>query len=359
VDTRDTPVSVSRDLAYFSPNGDGSQDTLAITPVVPLTEGIKSWSVTVLDSRRASVRVFQGSEEAPAVVTFDGLDDGGRVIDEGNYTAELSVLYTNGNNPEAMTEGFEVDLTPPSVALRTNPRIISPNEDGRQDRLAIYQETSVEETWSGAVADSEGNVVRSISWRGTPDPAIEWDGLDNSGTLVANGTYVYTLSSMDKAGNYAESASEPVVVDLRETPVALSVEGAAFSPNSDSVKDSIRLIPDIADTSGIRRLTVTMYDSSQAAVRTLTTSEVPEFFTWDGRNNSGRVVTDGSYSAEFVAEYNNGNAPAAKAGPVIVDTRFPNLRVSAENLFFSPDGDGNGDTLTITQVGNLYLGWGR
>ena len=350
VDTRDTPVSVSRDLAYFSPNGDGSQDTLEITPVVPLTDGIKSWSLTVSGQNGRPARVFSGADNPPGATTFDGEGDSGSVLAEGSYTAELSVLYTNGNNPVAKTESFDVDLTPPSVALRTNPRIISPNEDGRQDRLEIFQETSIEEIWNATVTDSDGNVVRSVSWRGTPDPAVDWDGLDDSGNLVPNGYYEYVLSSVDRAGNYSEAVSEPIKMDLRDTPVALSVEGGAFSPNSDSQKDKIAVIPDITDQSGIRQVNVILYDASDTAVRSLSAEEALESFSWDGRNDAGRIAADGTYLAEIVVEYDNGNAPAAKAGPVIVDTRFPSVKVSAENLFFSPDGDGSGDELPVRQL---------
>ncbi|MBN1685172.1 MAG: OmpA family protein [Spirochaetales bacterium] len=350
VDTRDTPISISRDLAFFSPNGDRSQDSLEITPVIPVTEGIKSWSITISNSSGVGVRVYSGAGDTPGNITFDGLDDSGAVLREGAYRAELSVLYTNGNNPVAKTEEFGVDLTPPSVALRTNPRIISPNEDGRQDRLFIYQETSAEEVWNGRITDEQGNLVRSVTWRGTAEQAIEWDGLDQLGELVPNGTYIYSLSSRDTAGNYARAESDPVRVDLRETPVGLSIEGDAFSPNADSRKDTISLIPDITDTSGVDTLTVTFYDSSDTVIRKLSSTEIPEKFSWDGKNDAGRKVPDGSYSAELVVEYENGNAPKVKAGPIIVDTRLPSLKVAVANLYFSPDGDGSGDTLQVSQT---------
>ena len=350
VDTRDTPVSVSRNLAFFSPNGDGSQDTLEITPVVPLTEGIKSWTLSIAGQNGRTVRTFSGEGGAPGLTTYDGKGNNGAVLSEGLYTAELSVLYTNGNNPVAKTESFEVDLTPPSVSLRTTPRIISPNGDGRQDRLEIYQETSMEETWNGRVTDSDGKIIRSVSWRGATEQAVDWDGLDDSGLLVPNGSYVYTLSSTDRAGNYSEAKSDPIQMDLRDTPVALSIEGTAFSPNSDSQKDSITVDPVITDTTGIKRIDITFYDSSDAAVRVLSSTEASESFSWDGRNNSGRNVPDGSYSAKVIVEYDNGNAPSANAGPIVVDTRFPSVKVTANNLFFSPDGDGSGDVLPVNQI---------
>jgi flagellar hook assembly protein FlgD/outer membrane protein OmpA-like peptidoglycan-associated protein len=350
VDTRDTPVSVSRDLAYFSPNNDGSQDTLEIIPVVPLTEGIKSWTLTISGTNGRPARVYSGVDSAPEATAFDGMNDSGTVLAEGSYNAELSVLYTNGNNPVAKTESFAVDLTPPSVALRTNPRIISPNGDGRQDRLEIFQEASNEEIWNATVTDLEGNLVRNVSWRGTPDQAVNWDGLDDLGTLVPNGNYVYTLSARDRGGNYSEAVSESIKMDLRDTPVALSIEGAAFSPNSDSKKDSIAVIPNITDQSGIKQLTVTFYDSTDTAVRTLSSQKATENLTWDGRTDSGRVAPDGSYLAKLIIAYDNGNAPEAKAGPVIIDTRYPSLKISADNPYFSPDGDGNGDALPIKQI---------
>ncbi len=350
VDTRDTPVSISRDLAYFSPNGDGSQDTLEITSVVPITEGIKNWRLTLSGANGRPVRVYSGAGDVPEVTIFDGRNDAGAVLPEGAYAAELSVLYTNGNNPVAKTEDFSVDLTPPSVTLRTSPRIISPNGDGRQDRFDAFQETSTEDTWSAVVTDAEGKVVRSFSWRGKADAAVEWDGRDQAGTLVPNGVYMYTLSSLDRAGNYAEAESEPFRMDLRDTPVALSVEGAAFSPNSDSQKDRIAVIPNISDKNGIKQLTVVFLDSAEATIRTITEKATLEKIFWDGINDAGKKAPDGTYSAKIIVAYENGNAPEAMAGPIIIDTRFPSVKVSVSNLYFSPDGDGSGDALSINQI---------
>jgi len=349
VDTRDTPVSVSRDLAYFSPNGDGSQDTLSFSAVVPVTEGIKSWSLTILNAGGTAVRSFSGNADASTTLVFDGKSDSGRVLTEGPYQAELSILYTNGNNPKAKTETFEVDLTPPTMALRTSPRVISPNGDGRQDKLLIYQEASAEEVWNGKITDAKGDLVRSVTWRGTPETAIEWDGYDQSGEVARNGMYTYTLSCRDRAGNYAEAKSELVQVDLRDTPVSLSIEGSAFSPNADSVKDTIALVPEISDKTGIDTVSVKLLDSAESAVRVLTAGEAPEAFFWDGKNNAGRKVSDGTYSAEMTVKYKNGNEPTAKAGPIVVDTRFPSLKVSVDNLYFSPDNDGARDTLPVNQ----------
>ena len=61
VDTRDTPVSIARDVGSFSPNSDGSVDTVRFEFTVPVTEGISEWRLDILDSsdtvrRTATIR---------------------------------------------------------------------------------------------------------------------------------------------------------------------------------------------------------------------------------------------------------------------------------------------------------------
>ena len=349
IDTRDTPISVTRDLGYFSPNGDNSLDTLTFTPAIPVQEGIKSWQLDILKSKSQVVRTITGEDAVPQSITFDGKSESGATLSDGTYSASLAVLYTNGNNPSTDAPEFVVDLTPPNMSLRINPAIISPNGDGNQDTLEIYQEATEEDQWQGMLINSSNETVRTVTWRGIPEESVSWDGKDTSGALVANDRYRYVLQTTDRAGNFARVESQTFAIDVRETPVALTVQGSSFSPNVDGNKDTISVVPDVVDSNGLSALIVNFSDTDDKLIRSYRLSNIPDVVSWDGKDNNGRAAPDGTYSASIELEYANGNRPSAKAGPIVLDTAFPALDISVDNPFFSPDNDGNRDILLISQ----------
>ena len=351
VDTRDTPISLTREPGNFSPNSDGVLDTISFSPEIPVTEGIKEWQLDVLSQDSVTVRVYTGSAEPPDQIVFDGKDDQGATLPEGSYSGSISVLYTNGNNPDASAPEFVLDLTPPSVSLQRDLPVFSPNGDGNKDALTIYQLGSLEDMWTGVIADADGNAARSYTWRGAPEEKIVWDGRDESGDVAANGSYIYTLSVRDRAGNYSEAATRPFIVDVRETPIEIAVDGSAFSPNRDGSIDTIALRPGVTDPEGIAAMRIRVLDRDGQAIRSFAFDEAVDTVTWDGFGETARAVPDGEYSVELTVVYENGNTPTAKAGPIIVDTVFPSVEVSVANPFFSPDGDGKRDYLPINQTG--------
>ena len=351
VDTRDTPVSLGRDVAYFSPNGDDSIDSLTFLPDVPVQEGLKEWVITISDSKGTPVREYKGQNAVPEEVVFDGRNSSRRVLQEGAYRGHLSVLYTNGNNPTAYSPDFTIDLTAPTVSVKVFPLIFSPNGDGKKDEIQIYQETSEEDSWTGVIADSSGKTVRSFTWRGRSDSQLIWNGRDGKNEMVLDGSYTYTLSTYDKAGNYAAAKSVAFNLDTRVTPVKLAIDGTYFSPNADGNKDTITILPEIEDPIGLEQMTVKILDRADIVVRTFTGNRPLESIVWDGKTDSARTATDGEYSADIELIYTNGNNPKGRTGPIIIDTRFPKAAISVGNLFFSPDEDGRQDTIAIRQTG--------
>jgi flagellar hook assembly protein FlgD len=133
IDTEPTPIQVNIDRQAFSPDDDGEADRLTLTPEVPVTEGLQEWEMTVRNSGDEVVRTFSGGGSIPDELEFDGADNAGRTLPEGRYTARLSVLYRNGNNPSQVSPEFVLDVTPPTASIRAQHDVFSPNGDGNKD----------------------------------------------------------------------------------------------------------------------------------------------------------------------------------------------------------------------------------
>jgi len=358
INTEATPISLIINTSSFSPNGDGKGDTILLTPLIPITAGIESWELTVLDAQGRTMRRFTGTRNAPLPVEFDGRMEGGTILPEGAYTAKLRVLYRNGNKPEAVSPPFTVDLTPPAGRIRANLSVFSPNGDGSKDEIEFFLDTSPEEQWSGFIRDSEGRTVKAYRWMGKPPERISWNGVNDSGTLSRDGKYTFQLESEDRAGNRGVSNRIEFAINTEETPVILSADLLAFSPNGDGVKDVVRLKPTVLVNEGIEQYSLTIRDSKGTSLRTFRgRGRVDTEYLWDGLDERGNRVPDGEYSAELVVLYENGNREVSRISSIVVDTVPPTVTLSTPYTLFSPDGDGQKDTLPIVQDSSVESQW--
>jgi flagellar hook assembly protein FlgD/outer membrane protein OmpA-like peptidoglycan-associated protein len=358
INTEATPISLKIDTSTFSPNGDGIKDTLTFTPLIPVTAGIESWELVVQDREGKPMRRYTGLRNAPLPIEFDGRMEGGTILPEGEYTARLQVVYRNGNKPEAVSPSFTVDITPPSARIRSNLSVFSPNGDGNKDEIEFYMETTQEEQWFGYIRNAKGIEVKTYQWLVKAPEKITWNGVNESGTLSPDGLYTFQLESIDRAGNRGASNRVEFTINTEATPVILSADLTIFSPNGDGVKDVVRLIPLVAVNEGIERYELSIHRADGTRVRTYQgRGRVDSEYLWDGRDGNGNRVPDGNYSAELIVLYLNGNRETSRIESIQIDTVSPWVEVSAPYVLFSPDGDGQKDTLSIVQSSSVESQW--
>jgi len=351
IDTRPTPVQLSIDLSYFSPNGDGVKDVVSFNLQVPVTTGIETWKLSVADDKGAVRRTFAGTISIPAAVPWDGKDDSGALLPEGSYVGTLAVQYVNGRKPSASSPSVTIDITPPRAAAKAEYDVFSPNGDGNKDTVTIFQDTSEELFWTGTIKGSAGKDVKTMVWRGRADDKWVWDGKSDDGSLLPDGIYVYTMSSTDRAGNTGSSAPISIRIDTEDTPVRVSADPVYFSPNGDGVKDKVRIIPSLKVAAGVDSWIFRVLDAKGSVVRTFTgRSKAPDETTWDGIDDGGKRLPDGQYTAALSVTYVNGNTSKAESNAFFIDTRSPQIDVSADALLFSPTPDSTLSAVTIKQT---------
>ena len=349
--------------AFFSPNGDGVKDTQIFIPSIPVREGIVNWELQIKDLSGAVRRTISGTSSVPARLEYDGRDEAGRVLPEASYTASLSVRYRNGFTSTAASPGFTLDITPPRAQIRIEdrdqeagkPAAFSPT--GVKNRLVIVQEGSDEISWTGEVRSSgtaSGVPVRTFRYNRTPQARQEWDGINNSGALAADGLYTYELFATDPAGNSGRSNIVVFEIDTRDTPISVSTDLRAFSPNADGVRDSINMIPQIQERDGVTGWKIDIQNAGAGGSAPVRSFEgrgaVPASVNWNGRTTAGTVAPDGSYTAKLDVEYRAGNRPSAVSTAFVLDTVPPQAEVSAPYTLFAPNGNGNRDTLPIRAI---------
>ncbi len=347
VESDKAEVELVAESRIFSPNlNDGK---LRLIPRLEKRERVVSWELAVSDlGGGAAVRTFTGIPPVPAAVAWDGLDDFGAPVRDGEYRAVISVLFDGGARGRSSPVPFALDGTPPRAGVRIAADLFSPNGDGRLDTIRISQDGGRESEWLGTIMDEAGNEVRTYVWKGSPAGFLEWDGRNDDKALVPDGRYRYRLSASDEAGNAGFTESPFFMLDSRRPALYIAADKSAFSPNGDGYADSIavRVVPSFLD--GLESASLLIKDASGKTVRALSRTKIlAGEIGWDGRDDGGRPAASGSYRAVAELGYLKGDVVASESAFFVLDADPPRISASFSSLPFSPDGDGENDELSI------------
>ena len=369
VSTRAGAVQAIPARAAFSPNGDGRADTLPVDIVLSEPEGIVGYSLTIspADAPDDVLREYAGAEPVPSSVTIDGKDSRGRTLPDGVYGVLLSVTYENGNRAESQPAEVTIDTFPPrgSVTANTGPEETEPGAvlafgGTRKQYLDIRVSLSVDPGWVAVASIGETTVSVPLTELGitTPDFTVRWDGVGLDGKPVPDGLAALHFQNVDAAGNPGQTNELRVIKDTRSASVSLDIRGTYLSPDGDGVMDSIRIDTGYTVAELIDQFLLSVEDSRGRIIRTEYKRTPFDTFEWLGRTNGNTVVPDGEYYVNLQVIYHNGNAPVTRAGPILVDATNPAiLELSAPYRLFSPDGDGERDTVTISQRSSVEDRW--
>jgi outer membrane protein OmpA-like peptidoglycan-associated protein/flagellar hook assembly protein FlgD len=349
INTEETPVLFTAGLTAFSPNGDRVNDAISLIPQLKITSGIDSWTIAIKDQAGKTIRTQSGKKTAPRTMDWDGTTDARTQAPDGTYMAVLQVLYVNGNNPVAKTAAFVIDTKAPAITLSAVYTLFSPDGDGLKDTLPVTQTSSDEELWEAKVADASGRIVRNFFWKGKA-ANINWDGKDDNGNVLPNGLYAYLITCADQAGNRAQGELKGIEIDVTPTPVFLTLDKPAFSPDNNGILDDVTFDIYAENRRRISGWTIEIAHDKQGVQKTFKGgADLPEKITWDGLADNKSRAPEGTYTGTLTVEYAKGNKPTEKTKPLILDVSPPATDFRLTPLPFSPDNDGVEDELVMTQ----------
>ena len=350
VDTSRPAASLAIEYTHYSPNGDGIRDELPLSAAAEKAGLAEAWKIELVDARDAVRRTFSGLMAPPERTVFGSEDDAKGRLSEGTYRARLSLSYRNGYLSVAESPAIELDLTPPRAVASAVFPVFSPNGDGNLDEMVIAQTAGEEPEWKGEIARN-GVPVRGFSFTGTPPAQAVWDGRDDSGKLSPDGEYSYRISATDRAGNSGASAPVAFSLSTADTPVLLTSDLRAFSPNGDGAKDLIALAPQVKVAEGIVSWKIEVLDLAQNPVRSFEGGDtLPASVVWNGKDAKNAVAKEGMYTARAEIRYAMGNRPVAQSAPFALDVTAPAIELSARETAFSPNGDKQKDTLAFARA---------
>ncbi|MCK4515464.1 MAG: hypothetical protein KAU31_09415, partial [Spirochaetaceae bacterium] len=164
--TGDIPVELDEsETIYISPaNSDGVQDSVSYPLSVDLLErtSLTQYAMTVTDIHGAAVRTVRidysadgllarirgAAAHPPEVVVWDGRNDDGDFVPDGEYRVIVQVWDNRDNTGSGAEQRVVVDNTPPVVAVSAPSLLFTPNGDDQLEELAVHQrQSSVEDRW--------------------------------------------------------------------------------------------------------------------------------------------------------------------------------------------------------------------
>jgi flagellar hook assembly protein FlgD len=287
----------------ISPNGDGTLDTTKLSALFSETV---DWTLTIRASDGTEVGNASGRHAEPSV-DWDALVDGAAVPD-GTYTYTFRGQdpWLNADPPVAKSGTVKVDTTPPTLSGVPTPSDplpwFSPNGDGSRDTYALKATTSQSGKIEVRVRNADGDVVRRFSTDVSAGAfSIPWDGKDNDGAVVADGTYDVGLIPVDTLGNRgtAETIRVRSIALLR----AVKTSKTVFYPQDRDALGTTTVLSfsinrPASVTWTIRNAKGDVVDTryADAALEAGTQS-----LTYDGRTVDGVLLPKGKYTSHVTA----------------------------------------------------------
>jgi flagellar hook assembly protein FlgD len=186
--------------------------------------------------------------------------------------------------------------------------VFTPNGDGLSDTLTINHTLSEQAYLAYSITKADDSVVRTFTtWTAQGPGSDSWDGKNNKGHVVPDGTYTITVTPKDAAGNVGDPVSADV--KLLTAMRAPAVSPSLFNPSDGDAlaqTEQQSLTLDQAAT-----LSWVVEDADGNVVRTVMDSEAHDpgayNWTWDGKDDSGDYVPFGIYSMVVTARTDAGS----------------------------------------------------
>ncbi len=369
-------ASAEKETIYISPNNDGIQDFLEVPIQIKDKRYVTEWAFVIENEAGEIVRTIGNKEKRDSRITFfgffkslftpksgvdipktvlwNGVMDSGEIAPDGLYRYYMTAGDDNGNKAQTKKLTVVVDNTPPEITISQPDAEGKIFGEGSKVTFNVKQGGSSEDKWTGVFSDAKGNAVLTKTWTESEPLPFEWNGTDDSGAILPDGVYSYKISATDRAGNKSEPASISNIIYSSEKPVtAISLSDGKYFNKEISLNVKIP-VPDAKSPNKLSSWSVEISSEDGKIVRSYSGEGNPpdgEKIVWNGTDNDGKPLAEGTYFAKATAKYTNGFVTEPAQSPAFtLDRTAPVAKLSSTIQTFSPDGDGNLDSLEISQA---------
>jgi hypothetical protein len=148
----------------------------------------------------------------------------------------------------------------------------------------VPQSGSSEKDWKGEIKDNTGSVYKTFEWTDGKPEEMVWDGTNDEGEVLPDGVYEYAISTTDNAGNSVKQSVANILINTAQPELALTIDRAYFSPETDSEFNSLEIGFQISTIKGLADWKLDIVDESGRVFRTWNRSNSGDLLSGKGQN---------------------------------------------------------------------------
>ncbi len=338
-------VTIQADVLAISPKNKDANREVTFATTVGTKKGIVDFTLEILKGQQV-VYTFKTNTYVEKIV-WDGKDNKGNILSDGDYSYRLKVKYDFGDEPVSAIKPISIDSIPPEVEILTKDYAFSPNGDGRKENFVIKQKVKGgnTDTYKASIIDGKNNIVRSYTFTGNVPEEILWDGKDDKGVDMPEGVYKYRIDGVDLAGNKTVREIPTIKLVRAFERLNVTLTQTKFSP---ALGQKLIFNIETSSINDLENATFSVLDGRDNVLTTikLATNQNKQNFEWNGNIGENRRIPDGVYKGLISFEYASGNRITTNVS-IVVDSTPPRVVLNISPEVFTPDGDGEDDVMFI------------
>jgi outer membrane protein OmpA-like peptidoglycan-associated protein len=325
LDTTPPDITIQQPSAQDKFFGTGTKKTITIRQSGSRED---KWTGAIRDSAGKLVRTFDWADSPPKDITWDGKDDKGITVSEGDYDYAIAAVDLAGNrSPPAGVTGIRFETIVPQAEAGRSAPFLAPRGRTKSEifnfATNLDGETRGIEGWTFSIVPARETGAQTVKvWQdsGAALPAtIEWNGsLENN--TIAEGVFKGLLS-IRLASGATVTAETPSFISTGLAP-ALGVRTIPelFSPDGDNSDDELDINLIAQSQLPFESWSFVIYDPNGVPFRAYSGgADVPQKLVWDGRGDDGELVESATnYPYTFTAADSQGQSSEVR-GSIQVD----------------------------------------
>ena len=251
---------------------------------------------------------------------------------EGDAGIKVSIPPVVEVPPATPTRPAPIVMPKPTPAvLRIPETIISPNRDGVKDQITFDLEVGEEVAWELEIQqrtdqDQLQQILQHYSGTGLPSTKIVWEGEDDAGNRVSDGTYTAQWFTIDAAGDRQLQSEVSITVDTTPASLEIAAEPPVFASSD---KETVLQMPKVhlqaSDLNPLARWQLQFFDADQKLVHHIDEEGEPSdtvvWNNWEQSDNTQKAT----YRCVLTVHDIAGNRSTGEAS-------FSTIRVDKEDL---------------------------
>ncbi|MDH3650418.1 MAG: Ig-like domain repeat protein, partial [Saprospiraceae bacterium] len=324
VDTLTEIINLSTDNELFSPNGDGEFDLVNVTYEIAEYANVDVVAYKLTRTEDGSYvtgaspvkTLVSGLQHLSGIgnISWDGSEDSGEVVSDGQYRIFVLATDACGNTSQEWVD-VEVDNTPPAVNINY------PLPGDAISNILEVKGTASDQNFQDYILAAGQAEYAPIEEEDRP---VEAGSLGRWNTFGLEGLWTLRLTATDLVGNRREVTVQIDMGTRKDLIKELDVLPGLFSPNNDGKLETSTIHYEVTTACEIAIEILDMSDGIQRLYTTTAPAGGLYSYTWDGKDNAGNVVSDGSYLIKLSAVLlSNASITQEEAVSVIADTVNP------------------------------------